>query len=252
MSVDRMRKAALIGGVISLLSLATARAGAGGNAKPQYVDKTIEGFTVRVDSRLLGERKAIGSKALRLLKSHLYHIDRVVPPRAVAELRKVRLWLHYDRRKGKGAQYHPSRGWLVNNGYDPALARCVDLGNADNFIRSCGHQPWLALHELAHAYHHQVWGFDHPEVVAAHKRAVESKAYDKVLVWNGRRSRAYAISNHKEYFAETTEAFFGTNDVYPFVRAELRAHDPEMFKLLEKLWAGPPAAATDPGQGGKR
>jgi hypothetical protein len=39
-----------------------------------------------------------------------------------------------------------------------------------------------------------------------------------------------------EYFAEATEAFFGTNDFYPFVRAELLQHDPELFKLLETLW----------------
>ncbi len=39
-----------------------------------------------------------------------------------------------------------------------------------------------------------------------------------------------------EYFAEATEAFFGTNDFYPFVRAELSRHDPEMADLLVKLW----------------
>ena len=33
-----------------------------------------------------------------------------------------------------------------------------------------------------------------------------------------------------------TEAFFGTNDFYPFVRAELQQHDPLMYQLLKKLW----------------
>ena len=28
------------------------------------------------------------------------------------------------------------------------------------------------------------------------------------------------------YYAETSEAFFGTNDFYPYVRSELRRHDP--------------------------
>ena len=37
-------------------------------------------------------------------------------------------------------------------------------------------------------------------------------------------------------FAETTEAFFSRNDFFPFTRAELKQHDPEMFALLEKLW----------------
>jgi hypothetical protein len=40
----------------------------------------------------------------------------------------------------------------------------------------------------------------------------------------------------REYFAETSEAYFGTNDCYPFVRAELKPHDPRMYELLGKLW----------------
>ena len=42
-----------------------------------------------------------------------------------------------------------------------------------------------------------------------------------------------------EYFAEATEAFFGTNDFYPFVRSELERHDPELFGLLKLLWERP-------------
>ena len=45
-----------------------------------------------------------------------------------------------------------------------------------------------------------------------------------------------------EYFAEGSEAYFGTNDFYPFTRAELKQHDPEGFRLLEALW-------NDPGKG---
>ena len=35
---------------------------------------------------------------------------------------------------------------------------------------------------------------------------------------------------------EGTEALFGTNDFYPFVRSELKTHDPETHALLRKLW----------------
>jgi len=40
------------------------------------------------------------------------------------------------------------------------------------------------------------------------------------------------MTNAKEYFAESTEAWFGVNDFYPFVRAELKQFDPEMHALL--------------------
>ena len=46
------------------------------------------------------------------------------------------------------------------------------------------------------------------------------------------------MPNSKEYFAESTEAYFGVNDFYPFVRAELKEHDPTMFSLMETLWGG--------------
>jgi hypothetical protein len=32
------------------------------------------------------------------------------------------------------------------------------------------------------------------------------------------------------------EAYFGVNDFYPFVRAELKEHDPAGFALMETVW----------------
>ena len=46
----------------------------------------------------------------------------------------------------------------------------------------------------------------------------------------------YGLNNHKEYFAESTEAYLGVNDFYPFVRAELQKHDPRMYKVMEAVW----------------
>ena len=63
-----------------------------------------------------------------------------------------------------------------------------------------------------------------------------AKRYDSVLRINGSDVKAYACSNPQEYFAEASEAFFGTNDFFPFVRAELKRHDPDAFELLGKLW----------------
>ncbi|MEE3219803.1 MAG: zinc-dependent peptidase, partial [Planctomycetota bacterium] len=77
------------------------------------------------------------------------------------------------------------------------------------------------------------------------------KKYEKVLLYNGRKVRHYALTNHKEYFAECSEAYFGTNDFYPFVRAELKEHDPHVYALLDEIWRGIPrkdkssAAAED-------
>ncbi|KPL06474.1 metallopeptidase, partial [candidate division BRC1 bacterium SM23_51] len=71
----------------------------------------------------------------------------------------------------------------------------------------------------------------------AYRQAVQEGRYASVLHISGKTKRHYALRDHKEYFAEATEAFFGTNDFYPFVRAELKQHDPGLYKLLEEVWS---------------
>ena len=96
--------------------------------------------------------------------------------------------------------------------------------------------PAVILHELAHSYHDQILGFDEPRIKAAYEKAMQAGLYDKVLLYTGQKVRAYAAADHKEYFAEGTEAYFYRNDFYPFVRAELKEHDPVLHALLEDIW----------------
>ena len=206
-----------------------------------YPERELRGWTLRVHKDLLEEEhQALLDEVLAELGNHFYRIERVVPAKAVAELKKVVLWVEYDNPKGRHAHYHPSVGWLKEHGYNPDKAKGVEFGSARNFLNAVRHQPWVVLHELAHAYHDQVLGFDHPKVKEAYEAAKQSGTYEKVLIWNGRIGRHYAMTNEKEYFAETTEAFFGTNDIYPFVKAELKKHDPGMFALLAELWGVSP------------
>ena len=57
-----------------------------------------------------------------------------------------------------------------------------------------------------------------------------------MLLYTGRTVKHYALTTPMENFAESTEAYLGVNDFYPFVRAELKEHDPRMFELLKKIW----------------
>ena len=58
-------------------------------------------------------------------------------------------------------------------------------------------------------------GFENSELKAAYQNALKSKGYDSVLKIAHTEEKAYATKNPMEYFAETTEAFFGTNDFFP-------------------------------------
>jgi hypothetical protein len=205
--------------------------------------RQIEGWTVYISDELLDKEKDQTARALELLTAQLAEIARVVPAKALAELQKVPLWIspEYAGTQPR-AEYHPAAAWLRRHKRDPAMEKAVEFTNVRIFERETKRMPNFALHELAHAYHHRVLekGYENAEVIAAYQRAKSDKIYDRVeqRFGDGRSAsvRAYAMTSHQEYFAECTEAFFSTNDFFPFMRSELARHDPPMFELLKKLW----------------
>jgi hypothetical protein len=202
----------------------------------KYATTRVVGWTVRVNRELLTSESALGSNALQLLSLKLREITNAVPATATTALRNVPIWLGVDDGHAPCAEYHPSKQWLVENGYNPEKARAVEIGNARRFVDWSRTQPSMILHELAHAYHDQVLSHAQPRIKALFRRAVESRNYDTVMHADGKARRSYALTSEQEYFAEGTEAFFGTNDFFPFNRDDLKKHDPELFSLLAELW----------------
>lgn len=202
-----------------------------------YQTLKIEGWTVHVSDRLRDGQADATEKALALLREQLRIIAERVPAQPLKFLRTVPLWFspQYPGVQPK-AEYHPNGAWLREHGRNPAMAKGIEFTNIAIFAQEVRRMPVFVLHELAHAYHDQVLGFDQPEIEAAYRHAVDSRSYDAVARSNGKTERAYALTNAKEYFAETSEAFFGQNDFFPFNRAELQSHDPQMFRLLERVW----------------
>ena len=91
------------------------------------------------------------------------------------------------------------------------------------------------------------------EITAAFKRVMWSGIYDTLARNNGATERADATTSETEYFTESPEAFFGTNDLDPFTRRQLKKHDPEMFALLARRWqVSDVRASTEPSFAGIR
>ena len=204
-----------------------------------HTTRDIEGWTVRVDDRLLnGEGAATGERALKLLTARLVAITIVVPEKSLAELRAITIELDLDYGDLKAMQYHPDAGWLKSHGYSGKLAKCAHIPRADDFLSPFENHrmPWVVLHELAHGFHDQVIGFDEPRVTAVWKKFCESGKYKSVLTSPGHMREHYGLTNQKEFFAEMTEAYFGSNDFYPFVTGELKQSEPDVFTLLEEIW----------------
>ena len=202
-----------------------------------YRSYSIEGWPVRVSDSLAEDHPEQTRHALELLVAQLQRVQDVLPAEALARVRTVPIWLS-PRYEGRGptGEYHPGAGWLREQGRAPQLHQCVEFTNTAIFEREIERMPMMVLHEMAHAYHDQILGFDHPDIKAAYLRAVKAGLYDAVKRSNGNVERAYAMSTPMEYFAETSEAYFGVNDFYPFNRSELIEHDPAMATLLERLW----------------
>jgi hypothetical protein len=97
----------------------------------------------------------------------------------------------------------------------------------------------MALHELSHAWHHQVLGYDHPGILKALKDVRASKSFESVTLFNGGKEKHYALNNEMEFFAEMSEAWWGQNDFYPFVRGELVEDFPAIPPLMQACWQLP-------------
>jgi hypothetical protein len=201
--------------------------------------RQIEGWTVRVDERLLaGPDTALGERVLKALTARLIAIDLVLAGEPLAKLREVPIQLDLTHGDLRAAQYHPSAGWLKSNGYSEGLAKCVHIPDAARLLsRFDNHRmPWVVLHELAHAYHDRVLGFENARIAAVWEKFKTKTGEGLVLMSNGQRRPHYGLTNAKEFFAEMTEAYLGSNDFFPFVAGEMKESDPDTFALMAEIW----------------
>jgi hypothetical protein len=232
-------------GMVKLLTSQQNDAPAPSKKKPEppkptsHTIKKIEGWTVRVDDRLLkAPDQELGTRALRCLENKLSDIRMVMPTDKLKNLQAVTIVLDMTHGNLDSMQYHPDAGWLKENSYSTDLAKCVHIPIAVELTGKLlvNEQPWVVLHELAHAYHDQVLGFDEPRIKEAYENYKKSGRGEKVLHNDGRRVKHYALTDPMEFFAEMTESYFGVNDFFPFNRAELKEAEPEIFDLMKQIW----------------
>jgi len=100
-------------------------------------------------------------------------------------------------------------------------------------------QDPVVLHELLHAYHAR-WmpnGFENKGIKQFYNQAQSKQVYDK---------EAYALKNHREFFAVTASIFLAGNDAVhePYTRAKLKEKQPDYFKYLVGLFGFDPDASS--------
>jgi hypothetical protein len=211
-----------------------------------YESHCVAGFVVYVADDLAGrDKNGLDAQALAALGHDLQDVIESLPTEALSKIRDTRLFVEFesDARdpgfSGRGVVYHVSKEWLAAHGFIAEKAAAIEIANVRDYLSWREHQPSMVLHELAHTYYWIV-GPEIPALSDAYEQAVQSEMYEHVGYVLDRDAsnlrRAYALHNEQEYFAELTEAYFGRNDYFPFVREELRDFDPAGFAMIEAVW----------------
>jgi hypothetical protein len=201
--------------------------------------RNICGWTVYINKQDLLDHPEEMNAALEYLHAQFYQVTLNVPRAAVTQTQqRGPIWFEYDALAG--IAYH-GRGWLIANKYKPPdVKTLIGLTSVKTFIRKSYHQPWVVFHELSHCYDHRFLrsdkSYDKYKLEDVYNSAMEKGIYDAVLCRYSLSTKHYGANNRGEYFAESSEAYFGANDFYPFVRAELKEYDSDMYHLLQNLW----------------
>jgi len=227
---------------------ATAQATTQPGTEDRFEIRNVEGWTVYINRDVPREYPRQTDRTLEHLRWELYQIKLAAPALAVSNMQENNaIWIEYQEKVN--LSYHPSRNWLVGHGYkipkDPQsfMSLSVKTHVGDSY-----RHPFVVFHELAHGYDFHFIGkgdtYGNKEAQANYERMMKEGKYEKVKIWNGRIGSHYARTNRMEYWTESSEAYFAVNDIYPFVRAELREHDPQMARFVERYWGVDPASVA--------
>lgn len=204
----------------------------------KYKEVQIEGWTIYIQKELYA-KKDLREEVVALLRTELWEIRTRLPAPTVKRLQEVEMRFHLDRPECPGGVYHPSADWLTGHDLPANWAEGIEFGVAANFLSWSRNQPDMVLHELSHAWHHQVLGYDQADILKAFEKVQASKALEDILYITGGNQKAYALTNPMEFFAEMSEAWWGVNDMYPLVRGEVLRDFPAVAELMPQLWVMP-------------
>ena len=103
----------------------------------------------------------------------------------------------------------------------------IIIGDSVDFVSESVKQPSMVMRAFAAAYHSRVLGYNNGQITAAFRRTQAARTYGKV-----------EYANDRDFFSRVSEAWFGTGDRLPFVRAEILDRDKDTAELLKKMWDG--------------
>ena len=135
----------------------------------------------------------------------------------------------------KGGQWYFRKGNHISPRFDDSIVIRSTKDYLNNYDANRSSQT--ALHELSHAYFDYHRKEIYWDVKKAYDNAIASKLYLNVQTHNGATiKKAYALTNHNEYFAELSKTYHLGSYHYPFNREDLRQYDPLGFEMIESAF----------------
>lgn len=201
--------------------------------KLKFHSINYDGWNISIDQELYNDYM-LKTKVLSAIKMQLYKISYKLNAKAVKKLKTVPILLHmskvYDSEYAIAYYDSKYRSVIFHD-----ANKLIELGNLKNAV---------VLHELAHGFHDINLGFEYQPIIDAYDNAVKTGLYQNVRsVYDDELTdKAYALTNHVEYFAELTESYFASpaekfgNDYFPFNRYELKTYDRMGYNLLKQIW----------------
>jgi len=199
----------------------------------RYRPVPIAGWHVFMDRALSPDTRP-AKAALATIAAMLRQVEGALPAAALSQVRTTPIFLH--EHAGPGGMFHYSPEWLTAHGRTVELVNAIEISDASLLPDLARTQPSALLHELAHGFYAKLPEADRAAVKAVYRAAMTRGLYRDVQRNDGSSGVAYASRSAVEHFAETTEAYFGENDFYPYTRAELESYDPDGAALMARLW----------------
>jgi hypothetical protein len=211
---------------------------------PGYYTRAIAGFKTTISNTAYNRSDEAEGQPLGCIESEFAKLREIFPNRIAKQLAAVPVWIEWDHADALSptalAVYYSTEGeGLWREGIDPRKQKavCILSLKAVYEAKSTGRmKKTVILHELAHAVHDQMIGFDNSFVYNAFRQSRARGLYDQVKHDpDGRMGPAYAATNSAEYFAELSGAYLDRLDYFPHNASELRDHDSVGYEIMEKV-----------------
>ena len=206
-----------------------------------YDTEKIAGFTLFLHPEIKKHEKEFKTSPMEVLKLELKMLGQILNKKALTKVQTLPFWVEWDEAPegantggGTVIAYYLSTDLRMTRikGENPLRAKTITLCNLKTLTKL--HQPGIdtgkcvLLHEVAHAVHDQLIGFENPEIKLAFTQAMNRKLYQPGL---------YMTSSSKEFFAELTCAYLDRLDHFPRNRGDLKKHDnqPSTLQDLDRL-----------------